>query len=186
MGDILIGDKPKRAIRMVMWWLRKKYGLEKHNKDVVHNDMQYCSNQIIRKIFNIIKDTASNVKMDYQRGMITDFSELGLWIIYKDTAYRPIFFYVLKQILDKKEELMPLIDKYYVEPKDWYVNQWWESKQRTKEGQESGDLGSDELDFLETMFVPQAQFNRFQKTIKELESDMKKEQTRRRWIDNKK
>ncbi len=103
--------------------------------------------------------------------MIEQFSDFGLWIMYKDTAYRQIFVWFLKQILDNKEYLMPLVDKYYVDIDDMYVNLWSNTKKKTREMQESGELPVGILSEAEKYFVPSEQKRHM---LEELERERKK------------
>ena len=161
-------------MRIAAWWLRKKY-TDGKTKDQVHEDMVNCGNPLIKKLFDLINNSAQ-IDEVYQKSMMVDFSELLMWILYRDTAYRDPFVYVLKKALDMKDELMPMINKYYKEPKDWYVNAWHDSMEYTKQMRKDGKLGDIELSQCETYFVPDVQTKRMMKLnhIQDLEEEKKK------------
>ena len=175
--DIVPGDKDKHLIRIAAWWLRKKY--KTGNKDQIHEDMINCGNPVIRKLYKkITKISKDNIKAGYQKDTINELSELALWIIERDTAYRDPFFYILKEILDMKDEIYDEVIKYYKKPKDWYVNRWIETKNNTREGKKSGKVLPHSLSQDETYFVPSIQKERF-KEISELDEILKNKKRRR-------
>lgn len=180
MVDIVVGDPPKHDIRLAAWWLRRKYAKGK-SKDEIHDDMMNCGNPVIASIMQDIRKYAGEIKQDYHKSVITDFVELLLWIIYRDTAYRDPFFYILKHMLDKKDELMPMIMEYYKEPDKFYVNAWTDSLDHTDKLKKEGKLTYGDLSEDENMFVPQVQHGNFKKILGQIEEDTKKERRRRGW-----
>jgi len=178
MPDIGMGDNPKRLLRMAMWWFRRKYA-EGRDKDDIHDDIVNCGNPILRRLHDIIiHDGADNIEETYQNAMIRDGMELILWTIYKDTAYRDPFFYVLKKILDNKKEFEPVLNKYLKNPDDWYINTWTRTKKNTEELRKNGKIAASEMSPDEEIFVPQYQYKKVYDII---ESDVNKEKKRRGW-----
>lgn len=170
--DIVPADKEKWYIRIALNWFAKKYAGGRNSKEI-HDEMMNCGNPIIRKILKL-KDNVNDEIIDggdWQKKNISNITEFILWIMLKDTAYRQIFFWALKQILDDKKELMPLVMKYYVEPEDWYVNQWNKSKEITKKQRETGKLSKHDLSVAEKFFVPSIMQERINK---ELDREAKK------------
>ena len=144
MADILVGDKYKRMIRLAMWWLRRELA-EGKDRNQIHEDMEACGNPVLYDLNQFFQTNGSLITQEYQKAAIKDGMELILWAVSHDTAYRDPFFYMLKKLFDKKEELMPMIMKYYKEPDDWYVNAWKKSKDNTDRMRKNGSLNSIEL-----------------------------------------
>jgi len=169
--DIKPADTEKWYLRIAMNWFIKKYTGGKNSK-IIHEEMEDCGNPIIRYCYRLKKKVLSKISSKWQVKMIDQFSEFILWIMYKDTAYRQIFFWSLKQILDNKDELMPIVEKYYVEPEDWYVNAWERSKAITKEQREKGQTSDSDLSYAEKFFVPNL-------TRQRIENELEKERRKK-------
>ena len=137
--DIIMSEREKKLIRLAVWLLRKKLG-EEGTAAQIHDDMRYCGNAAIAKITKIINESADLCKGKFQKDTMNELSELGLWVCYKDTAYRDAFFWILNEILNHAEELKKDIAPYIKDPKDWYVNVWNVSKEDTKKKRELGDI----------------------------------------------
>jgi hypothetical protein len=88
--------------------------------------------------------------------------------------------------MDHKDEIMPYLEKYYVEPKDWYVNRWHDVKKHTKELKEEGKLSpvTGDLAFDENIFVPPYQQKVLNKYREDIQKDIDKEKKRRSYKDN--
>jgi len=171
------GDKDKHYIRVATWWLRHKY--KAANKDSIHYDMENCGNIVIKKIYDkIIKDSNKNMT-GYHKATITELTELFLWIIERDTAYRDPFFYFLKEILDDKDTLYPLVLKYVKNPKDWYVNRWNRSKESSKKLKDEGRILEGGMAMDETYFVPSVQKRRFRELTREMDAESRKKSRRK-------
>lgn len=181
MADIPYGDEPKRLVRIAAWIIRKYYKMG--DKKAIHDDVVNCGNPVIRKLAKLMSSDNVPIEEAYQRSTISDMSELGFWILYKDTAYRDPFFYYLKKILDMKEELMPDIMKYYKEPEDWYVNAWTKSKNNTRRLKDEKILPDvpHELSSDENIFVPERQRIVFEEILKDVESKVDDEKKKRGW-----
>lgn len=173
-------DKEKRLLQLAMWWFKKKYK-GRGNTEEIEEDIKHCGNPIIRIIHEEMLRGLDSIDVDakHQRDVPKDVGEFLLWILYRDTAYRQPAFYILKNILDRKEEIMKYMDKYYDEPESWYANRWRESKRATKEQVEKGEIPEGYMSESETYFTPEIQAQRFQQIEKEL---MKQKKTRRKLL----
>lgn len=171
--DIVPADKPKRLLRIAMWWLRKEYAKET-SKDQIHDDMVNCGNLVIRNFYKELMNLADNIKEGYQSRIIREFGEFALWIAYRDTAYRAPFFYAVKHILDMKDEIYSTVEKYYKEPEDWYVNLWHDAKETTKKQRKEGKITKSEVSEAEKYFVPSIQQKRLIQSGKELDKERKR------------
>ena len=96
--DIVPADKEKWYLRIAMNWFIKKYSGGKNSK-IIHEEMENCGNPVLRYIIRLKKRLLENISEQYQTQMIDDVSEFLLWILYKDTAYRQVFFWALKQTI---------------------------------------------------------------------------------------
>lgn len=154
--DIMLGEKPKKYIRLAVWMLRKKIGKSAEGY-AIHEDMKICPNKAIRFLFMIFNKTALNVKEDYQRNTVRELGELALWIAYKDTGYNDIFFWTLDQILQNADWLREEIKPYVKDPEKWYVNSWSKSKANSKELRDKGIIPKNMMSPDEEIFTPEYQ-----------------------------
>ena len=158
--DIIQGEYQKKVIRLVERLLLRKLGT---SHIAIDDDLKHSGNPVVRLLYLLILSTASKIKSKHQRQTLEHLGGLGLWILYKDTAYRDYFFYTLYQILKHADELLPLVEPYVKEPKDWYVNMWIDSKNRTKELREKGLIPETEMSEEEKIFTPPIQQKRLKK-----------------------
>jgi len=172
MAGISFLDRDKKMVRFGLWYIRKEI---KKNRENIHEDLINCGNPVIRKIYNKIKTGLDEIEEKHQREASLEMVEFFLWILYKDTAYRQPAFYLLKEILDMKNEIYKDTINYSADPKDWYVNQWHKSKEITKKKQEEGSLAEGKLSYPELIYVPKRQSAKFKK----INEDMEKK--RRKW-----
>lgn len=158
--DILSAEKTKKYIRAATWLLRKKLG-ETATTDNVHSDMANCGNEAFAVITQLLNIAADNIKEPYQEKTVRELGELVLWILYKDTAYRDVVFWLMYQMGNK--EIQRMVLPYVKNPEDWYVNVWHDTKANTKKKRERGDLPKNHKSFDETIFIPAIQEQRLKK-----------------------
>lgn len=161
--DIIQGEYQKKIIRLTERLLLKKLST---SYDAIDDDLKHSGNFIIKFLYMLILFTASKINEDYQKNTLKHLGGLGLWIFYKDTAYRDYFFFTLYQLLKRSDELLPIVEQYVKNPEDWYVNQWHESKKRTKKLREKGLIPNTEMSEEEKIFTPVIQNNRIKKLVK--------------------
>ena len=171
--EIAPADKEKWYLRIAMNWFIKKYSGGKNSKEI-NEEMENCGNSVIRYIRRLKKELHDNIspREKHQRRMVNELGDFLLWIMYKDTAYRQMFFWALKHMMEDKDDLMPVINEYYREPKDWYVNVWSDAKQKTKDLRKQGKLKEGQLSEEEKYFVPSITYARIQE--EEMERKSKK------------
>ena len=157
--DIMAVESKKFLLKMTMKYLHKKLGSGKE----IHQDLEACANPVFQILFSIFNEAASNVKEEYQRNMIKEVGELGLFIANKDTGYRPIIMWIINEILNNKEELEKALELYLQDPDEWYVNVWHESKKRTAELKKKGKIPKHAMSAEETIFTPALQAERLKK-----------------------
>ena len=158
MADIIaFGDKHKRLMRIAEGWFRKK---TKASIEAVHKDLSVCGNPTFTRLYNIINDTAYEIKEEYQSRVVRNWGSLILWILYKDTAYRDVILYIIYNLCKKATLIMKEIEPYLKEPSEWYVNSWHDSKQHSKKGKANGTISSIGKAEDESIFTPAEQAKR--------------------------
>lgn len=160
--EILLAEADKRLVKWSLYLLRKKLG-EQASVKAIQDDMKNCGNLGIKVINDIVLDTTSFVKCDHQKNIIIDLTQLGLWICYKDTGYRDIFFYLLDEILKRADEIRELIKPFVKPPEQWHVNVWIDSKNLTSEQVEKGEILKGSVSFAESVHVREFQNQRLSK-----------------------
>ena len=160
--DILTANKSKKYVRAGIWLLRKKLG-SGAEAEAVHSDLMHCGNPAINFIAQILVYSGKQVKERYQAKVVKDLGEFFLWIIYKDTAYRDIFFWALDQILQRATEIRQWIKPYVKEPSEWNVNLWHDSKVRTEKLRKEKRIPPYMKSFDENLFVPSEQRKKLKK-----------------------
>lgn len=160
--NILAADKSKKYVRAGIWLLRKKLGKEA-TAPAIHDDLKHSGNPAIQFLSQMLSYASKEVKEEYQSKVIKDLGEFFIWIMYKDSAYRDIFFWMLDQILQRAEEIRGWIKPYVKEPKDWNVNVWHRSKARTKKLREEQRIPPYQKAFDEDLFVPSEQIKKLEK-----------------------
>lgn len=154
MPGVLIGDKYKRIIKIATGWVLSKLGTD---IDSIHDDMNHCGNSGIHFLYDLSKIASGKVKEKYQSNMIKRYSGIILWILYKDTAYKDVFIWILWQLLEHADEVKKMIKPYVKEPEDWYVNGWHESKKNSKRLQDRKDLPKTMKSLDESIYTPEQQ-----------------------------
>jgi hypothetical protein len=163
--EMLLAESDKRIIKWGLWLMRKKLG-ESASKERIHDDVMHCGNLAIREIETIINNAVNNINASYQKEIVSQLNEFGIWVCYKDTAYRDIFFWILNEILKNPDKYRELIKPYVKEPKKWHVNIWQETKEITKKGKEDGTIPKTTVSLGESVFVRKIQNERLNKINK--------------------
>jgi len=162
MADILSGEKSKKYIRLAVWMLRKKLG-EDATPAKVNIDLAHSANPVVQFLCGLIGDASQEIKEDYQRNTVRELGELLLWILGKDTGYRDILWWTLKQICDHHEEIERYLDGYVQEPPKWYVNVWHDTKESTRKLQKKKLIPKHAMSPSEEIFVPSKQVRKLNK-----------------------
>lgn len=119
----------------------------------VHNDLKNTGNPVVAHLYKLLLATSANIKHEHQsRVIVKEFGGLLLWIAYKDTAYRDVFFWLLRKLFDYKDVINPLIDEYYKEPSDFYCNLWQDSMDDTDKQRLNGEIPYNEMSIAEQPF----------------------------------
>jgi len=184
--DILHADDMKWTMRVIAHYAQKKLESELQNKynvkldknqtfiDFVHQDLMACSNQSVRSVYKQILAAAHEMNTNYQTSTIADLGSFMLWVVYKDTAYRDPFFWILKNLIND-DDFKKQLDMYAREPKDWYCPRWIESKDKTKKLRDEGVISEYDLSPEEKNFVPNIMYDRVKQ---QLDDELKKNKLR--------
>ena len=115
---------------------------------------------------NIVEEdieVIGEIKERYQAKVVRELGEFFLWIMYRDSGYRDVFFWILDQILQRADEVRKYIKPYVKEPKDWNVNVWHDTKANTKKLRKEKRIPPYQKAFDENIFVPTEQLKKLKK-----------------------
>ena len=160
--DILSADKSKKYVRAGVWLLRKKLGKEA-TAPAIHNDVTNSGNPAIYLFAQMLTYAGKVIKEPYQSKVVKDLGEFFLWIMYRDTAYRDVFFWLLDQVLQRATEIRTWIKPYVKDPSEWNVNLWHDSKVRTAKLRKEKRIPQYMKSFDENIFVPSEQKKKLKK-----------------------
>jgi len=161
----MLSEKQKKIIRFGAWLLKKKLG-ECATTEAIKDDMLNCPNPLFQVIAELMYDAASKSMSGWQQKIIGEVGTFALWVMYKDTAYRDVLCWILKELKDRIEndpEFSKQIDEMSVDPEDWYVNLWIKSRRKTKEARQKGEIPEYDKSLEESIFTPSEQKKRLSK-----------------------
>ena len=158
-----IGDWEKKILRMGLGLVGKKLGKSAAAREEC---LRTTINKPISVLNKVIILASGKLKAPWQSKSIRVFGQFALWLFLKDTAYRDIFFWTLYKILKMADRLIPLVEPYVKEPKDWYPNQWIDSLSATKKGRKDGSILANGKSEAEKMFTPSIQKEQFKKMMR--------------------
>ena len=162
--DIIQAEYEKKIIRFAEKLLLKKLHT---SHALIHDDLIHAGNPVVRQLYKMLLLTSKNVKERYQKETIEHLGGLSLWILYKDTAYKDEFFFILYMLLKNADKILPLMEEYVKNPEDWYVNMWNTTKERTAELRRKGMIPETEMSEEEKIFTPVIQARRMKKLVGE-------------------
>lgn len=157
------GEQPKKILRLL---LKLGYRHLKTSESHIEKSLEYTPNPAIKNINKGFLAGVNQIKPKYQRQTAKAYTQLAIWIVTKDTAYRDLFFWVIYQILKRADKLLPLIEPYVKEPKDWYMNTWVESKDKTKKLKKEGKIPDYAKSKEEQIYTPALQKKRLAELTK--------------------
>lgn len=157
MAGIMWGEFQKKVLRIGVAAILKQ--VKKANKNFnIHSDMENCGNEALAQLYHLLMVNATFIKSTFgQREAVEEFGTFGLWAIYKDTAYGPVFFWMLFQMLSEPEKWLRLIAPYVVPPSQWYSNKWIDSKKATDKKKQEGQIPEWAKSLEESIFTPSEQ-----------------------------
>lgn len=160
MPVLELNNFDKKVLRMGLKLMSRKLN---KNANLREECLRTTVNKPIRVLNQLVLVTAGKLKAPWQSKTIVVFGQFALWLFLKDTAYRDMFFWALYKLLKMAEKLLPLVEPYVKEPKDWYPNQWIDGIDETNRKRRAGEIPANGKSEGEKMFVPELQKERFKK-----------------------
>jgi len=163
MADIILGERTKKILRMV---LKTGYKFLKKDMNMISEDLKYSQNPVVKNLNTLLLLTGEQLnKVNYQKRMVLGYGQAFLWIVSKDTAYRDAFFWSLDKLLEHPEELRKILKPYVKPPNEWIPNLWQDSRLKTRKNQQQGKLPKYAKCLEETIFTPDIQNKRHKKIL---------------------
>jgi len=183
MFDITQADNLKFKFRLFMYFINKeltketgKHGLKLQDGqtvfDAINEDMKVCTNPVIRSMYNKMMESTQYMDEKYQAEIIKQFGGVFLWILYRDTAYRDPFFWVISEVI-KDPCFQDNLNQYVKSPDMWYCPNWNKSKKITAEKRDVGELTRFELSPTENIFVPKMQAQEWDNILQQVDKKSK-------------
>ena len=158
-------EKQKKLIRMAVWLLREKLG-KCATAEAIKDDMTNCPNPIFQQLADLMYRAEAAVDSGWSKKIIGEVGVLELWIMYKDTAYKPVVLWMLRELKHKIEDdpvFAQQIEDEASEPEDWYVNTWIRSMKKTKQLRKQGKIPEYAESHEESIFIPSKQKKRLKR-----------------------
>jgi len=173
MADIFAADKIKKHIKLALWYVRKKY-TDGRTKNQIDDDLSNSGNMVIRILNEEIVKSVNKINACYHKDISKEMAQLLIWIMYKDTAFREVFFDTLDNTLKRQEQLKKELQQYLSPPEKWYVNLWYKTKENTKKSREKGEISSFEQSYDENIFTPGFQEQEMKRFLDEIQDQKKR------------
>ena len=158
-----VADFEKKILKMGLKLVAKKLG---KTELVREQQLKSTTNKPIKTLNNLILIASSKLKAPWQARQAKIFGQMFLWLALKDTAYRDIFAWTLYKLLKSADKIIPLVEPYVKEPKDWYPNQWLDTLDETKKQRKNRNIPDYGKSEIEKMFTPSVQKKRLEKLNK--------------------
>ena len=158
-----VADWEKKILKMGLKLVAKKLG---KTELVREQQLAATTNKPVKTLNNLILIASAKLKAPWQARQAKIFGQMFLWLALKDTAYRDIFAWTLYKLLKSADKLIPLVEPYVKEPKDWYPNQWRDTLDETKKQRKNGEIPVNAKSEVEKLFTPTIQKKRLEKLNK--------------------
>jgi len=158
-----VADWEKKILKMGLKLVAKKLG---KTELVREQQLKSTTNKPVKTLNNLILIASAKLKAPWQARQAKIFGQMFLWLALKDTAYRDIFAWTLYKLLKSADKLIPLVEPYVKEPKDWYPNQWRDTLDETKKQRKNGEIPVNAKSEVEKLFTPTIQKKRLEKLNK--------------------
>jgi len=158
-----VADWEKKILKMGLKLVAKKLG---KTELVREQQLAATTNKPVKTLNNLILIASAKLKAPWQSRQAKIFGQMFLWLALKDTAYRDIFAWTLYKLLKSADKLIPLVEPYVKEPKDWYPNQWRDTLDETKKQRKNGEIPVNAKSEVEKLFTPTIQKKRLEKLNK--------------------
>ena len=165
--DIIFSDSQKKLITFAINFLRKKLG-KVASREAIEEEMKNCSNDAIRLISSIITKNADYIEPERQKYIMKDYSNLFLWFLLHDTAYRNPGFATLDEILKHGPEIRKMIKPFVLPHEKWYCNVWWKRRDMTFKKRDKGEIPQSAYDVVDAQCVPNLHIADLKKQLKKI------------------
>jgi hypothetical protein len=125
------------------------------------DEMKLCTNPVFKRLYQKTMESAALIKENHHRAVVHDLGGLGIWMMYKDTAFDDVFSYTLLELY-KDKEFMADLERSVKKPEIWYVNVWHDVKANTQDKIAKGEITKYDLAVDEKTFVPGIQEREWQ------------------------
>lgn len=139
-------------IRLLMRTAYKIIQEKPRFSDLMSELLQSCNNDVISLIYEVISEDIIKRFNEKEQKMLLHFFELGLYIIYQDTAYRDLFFWTLNKYA--RPEIRKVIRPFVKPPHKWYPNVWIRGGKESQELRDKGVIPYYEHSLVERKMVP--------------------------------
>jgi len=158
-----VADWEKKVLKMGLKLVAKKLG---KTELVREQQLAATTNKPVKTLNNLILIASAKLKAPWQARQVKIFGQMFLWLMLKDTAYKDVFAWTLYKLLKSADKLIPLVEPYVKEPKDFYPNQWRDTLEETKRQRKEGKIPANAKSNTELMFTPTVQKKRLEKLNK--------------------
>ncbi len=162
--DIMGSEVQKKIIRLGLRLVANKVK-KCQSTQFIKEDMECCADPIYQSLYQILDEAQTYLKCGWQKDILNELGIFGLWVAYKDTAYSPMVKWMLRELkhrIENDPELAQAIENA-TDPKDWYLNAWIDSKEKTKQMRENGEIPEYLKSPEESIFTPSEQQRRLKK-----------------------
>lgn len=122
---------------------------------MAHDLLGDCGNDAVQFIYSAISVAMKDELTDVEYSKNIPMVDFFIYVLYQDTAYRDVFFWLLNEI--SRKEICDVINKFVKKPHDWYVNIWFRSKKLSEKQRNSGVIPRYEQSVVERRMVPAKQ-----------------------------
>lgn len=146
------------------------YRFYKKEKEIEF-DLEHTADVVTKVLCDVIRDVEKKTKESYQAEWFSKPLYFALWISTKDTAYTDQRDYAIYKvlteyrdvILNALEEKRKIYD--FLDNRNWHINQWYESKKKTKKLRKKGLILDDMVSGEEAQFINEKHIDKINETF---------------------
>ena len=163
--------KEKKYLEKALWLYHKFCKKQEEIRDT----LIHTGNPITQILHEVLMDVHDNTNEKHQKRLFTEPLELGLFVATKDTAYEQQMYYALYKILtEHRDKLLKHLEAEkkivdFTDPSKWGVNEWHNSKEKTKKLRDKGILTKNMVSGEEVLFINEYHSEKLKKM--EVEND---------------
>ena len=104
--QVVLGEREKKMIKLGILLFRKKFG-KRATPEAIHKALDSLNISSVLSLVSIINKAADNEVYKYQRNMIHEYGELGIWILINHPELSETFKRILGRITGTEVEQTP-------------------------------------------------------------------------------